>query len=231
MRAFGPLRRTRSAGFTLLELLVALALLGLLATMSLGGVRLGARTWETVTERSEMTGRTLMVRSFLLRELAQAMPVMVPGPGDSERLAYDGESDSLTFVAPLAPHFGLGGAQRLRLAIVDGDEGAGGGKRLVLLRRPFHPDDEFNADDEERDEAHLLLDGIADAAFSYRAAGEDSGWSDTWQERREAPGIVRLEISFRESVAGDWPALLAARRITADANCLIPMGAVPCGVR
>jgi len=231
MRPSSGTRCAWNAGFTLLELLVALALLGLLATMSLGGLRLGARTWETVTARSEETGRALMVRAFLSRELAQAMPLTLPAPGGSDRLAYDGETDSLTFVSPLASHFGLGGAQRLRLAVLDGEGAPEDGKRLVLLRRAFYPDDEFSADDGQRDEVHLLLDGIAEAAFSYRAAGDESGWADTWREQEELPGLIRLDITFRDTAAGDWPSLVAVRRVTADADCLIPAGATPCGTQ
>lgn len=224
-------RNGRTRGFTLLELLVALVLLGLLATMSLGGVRLGVRTWETVTGKSEETGRALMVRSFLLRELPQAMPLTLSEADGTERLAYDGDRESLTFVAPLATHFGLGGAQRLRLAVLEGEGGPDEGKRLVLVRRVFYPDDAFDAADEQRDESHVLLDGIAEAAFSYRAAGEDSGWSDTWQGEEQLPGLVRLDVTFRDAATGDWPTLLAVRRITADAGCLIPAGTTPCGAR
>lgn len=231
MTRAGAFGRSPDAGFTLLELMVALALLGLLATMSLGGVRLGARTWETVTVRSEETGRALMVRAFLSRELSQAMPLLLSTSDGSERLAYEGEPDSLTFVSPLAAHFGLGGAQRLRLAVLEGEGGPEDGKRLVLLRRPFHVDESFDADDAQRDEVHVLLDGIAEAAFSYRAVGDESGWSDTWRDEEDLPGLVRLDVAFRDATAGGWPTLVAVRRITADAGCLIPVGVAPCGAR
>lgn len=231
MTSCPDLRRGSRAGFTLLELLVALALLGFLATMALGGVRLGARTWDTVTARAEVTGRTQMVRAFLARELAQALPLTIPVPGGAERLAYDGDAESLTFVAPLAAHFGLGGAQRLRIAVVDAGGARDAAKQLVLIRRPFHPDDDLEADQPDRDEVHVLLDGIAEAEFAYRGVDDGSGWSNSWRGEDELPGLVRLDIVFRDATAGKWPSLLAARRITADAACLIPTGSTPCGVR
>lgn len=220
-----------NTGFTLIELLVALALLGLLATMSLGGIRVGARTWEIVTVKAESTGRAQMVRAFLSRELVQAMPVTFLASDGSERLAYVGESDSLTFAAPLAPHFGLGGVQRLRIAVVESEDGPGGGRQLVLFRRVFEAEEDFVADDPDRDEIHVLLDGIAEASFSYRAAGDDPGWADIWREEQEVPGLVRLDIAFGDAALGSWPSLVATRRITAASSCLIPTGMTPCGVR
>ena len=79
------------AGFTLMELLVALLLLGMISTMALGGVRLGARTWETVTVKAGENGRMQTVRAFLSRELAQAVPVLVTDRGGGTRLAYEGD--------------------------------------------------------------------------------------------------------------------------------------------
>ena len=173
----------RMAGFTLLELLVALMLLGLISTLALGGVRLGARTWETVSQRAGENGRMQMVRAFLTRELAQAVPVYVPDGGRERRLAYEGDRESLVFVAPLAPHFGLGGFQRLEL-FVDHDEDPAAGNRLILKRRQHHRADGLDAAGAE-DEIHLLLDGIEEVRFAYRESARDGAapWSDEWRDR------------------------------------------------
>lgn len=219
----------RQAGFTLMELLVSLLLLGLIVTLGQGGVRLGARTWETVGERAGMIGQGQMVRSFLSRELSQAMPLLIPRPDGSRKLAYDGGNRSLIFVAPLAPHFGLGGPQRMQIAIVEDFSAPGRGKRLVLTRRPYYADDDFMADS-DLDEEHILLDGIADADFAYREDAADGigGWSDEWQGRDAPPLMVRIRIEFAGERGADWPDLVAARRITVRPGCLIPLGAPGC---
>lgn len=214
------MRNQREAGFTLLELMVALLLLGLISTLALGGVQLGARTWETVAVRAGDTGRAQMVRAFLTREIGQAVPVYLETSGRDKRLAYEGVRDSLRFVAPLAPHFGLGGYQHLELAVVDDPEGGDAGKRLVLKRRQFHRDEDPGADVEDQ-ELHVLLEGIEEAEFSYRGGGpEDTGgWSLDWRDRKLMPTLVRLRINFRDGRRATWPDLLVAQRITSKPGC------------
>ncbi|MDH5556821.1 MAG: prepilin-type N-terminal cleavage/methylation domain-containing protein [Alphaproteobacteria bacterium] len=209
-----------SPGFTLLELLVALLLLGLISTLALGGVRLGARTWETVSEKAGDNGRTQMIRAFLRRELAQAAPVFVPDSGGADVLAYDGRRDSLLFVAPLPSHFGLGGFQRLELAIIDDAQDIDAGKQLVLRRRLFHRKDVLDKSEED-DELHVLLEGIDAAEFVYRESGTDGGaWSSDWRGRDSLPAMVKLRVTFKGERRAVWPDLLIAGRITTPAGCL-----------
>lgn len=212
----------RTAGFTLMELLVALMLLGLISAMALGGVRLGARTWETVAEKTGDDSHIQIVRAFLERELAQAVPAFAVGRSGESRLAYEGDRETLVFVAPVAPHFGLGGLQRLELALVDG--GMGEGKQLILKRRLFQRDDGTNppAGEAEEDETHLLLDGIAEAEFAFREGARDSPafWSADWRDRDGLPAIVRLRVSFVDTRRPAWPDLLVAGRITTVPGCM-----------
>lgn len=215
-------RRSRDgmAGFTLMELLVALILLGLLSAMALGGVRLGARTWETVTDKAGENSQRQVVRSFLARELAQAAPVGAAEAG-RQSLVYEGNGDSLVFVAPLAPHFGLGGMQRMELAVVDDENGEN--RRLILKRRPFYggaTGDSLPA--QEEDEIHLLLDGVAEADFAYRASLQDDGdgWLNDWRDSGRLPALVRLRVTFADARRSTWPDLLVRNRITTLPGCM-----------
>jgi general secretion pathway protein J len=214
-------------GFTLLEMLVALMLLGLISAMALGGVRLGARTWETVTARTGDNGRVQMVRFFLARELAQAVPVYAGDQTGEPQLAYQGDGESLIFVAPLAPHFGLGGFQRLELSIADAD--TGGGEELVMKRRRFQATDRLDESSDE-DETHILLQGIEEARFAYRggAASDSPGWSDEWRDRKSLPALVRLQVRFADGRRAAWPDLLVARRINTPPGCLAAQADATC---
>lgn len=213
-------RGRREAGFTLLELMVALLLLALISTISLGGIQLGARTWETVAARAGDSGRSQMVRAFLSREIAQAAPVYLGKSVRDKQLAYEGQRGSLKFVAPLAPHFGLGGYQHLELVIADNPEGGGKGKLLVLKRRQFHRGEDADAEAEDQ-ETHVLLDGIEEAEFSYLEGGPAAagGWSSDWRGRKSMPALVRLRIIFQDGRRASWPDLVVAQRITTKPGC------------
>ncbi len=69
--ARGP-RHPVDQGFTLLELLVAITLLGLLMAALFGGLRLGARVWETGETRLDASARVQIVQDFLRQRLAEA---------------------------------------------------------------------------------------------------------------------------------------------------------------
>jgi prepilin-type N-terminal cleavage/methylation domain-containing protein len=62
------------AGFTLLELLVAMTLLGLLMTVVFGGLRFGARAWERAETDSSGTDEIRLAQSILRHELELPIP-------------------------------------------------------------------------------------------------------------------------------------------------------------
>lgn len=217
----------RSSGFTLLELLVSLMLLGLIASIGLGGVRLGARTWETVGMRSKDTGRIQVVRAFLYRELAQVTPVSVALEDGTRSLAFKGAGDSLSFVAPLPPHFGLGGLQWMRLELADATATTSRG--LILKRWPYSAGGEM-PDAADEGELHVLLDDVESLGFAFFGSLKDESpaWHDWWEPRGRLPQLIRVRVKFAGDPARIWVDLVAPRRITADLACLAPAAISPC---
>lgn len=205
----------RSRGFTLLELLVSLVLLGLIASLGLGSVRFGARTWDSVSERSEDTGRVQVVRAFLYRELMQVTPVSIIQEDGTRRLTFEGAGDSLTFVAPLPPHFGLGGLQWMHLELADTDATTSRG--FVLKRRPYSADNE-TPDAADEGELHVLLDDVESLVFAYFGSLEDESpaWHDWWEPRERLPQLIRIRVKFTGNRSRIWVDIVAPRRITAE---------------
>ena len=68
----------RQAGFTLVELLVAMTLLAFLSVSLFGGLRFGARSWEAVVDSSAERDDIASTQTFLRDRLAQ---LMLPTPG------------------------------------------------------------------------------------------------------------------------------------------------------
>ena len=66
--------RLRQQGFTLLELLIALTLLGLILVLLFGGLRLGVRSWDASQQQIDTLNSLRSLESFLRREMSVAQP-------------------------------------------------------------------------------------------------------------------------------------------------------------
>lgn len=180
---------------TLVEIVIALAILGMMAALALGGVRLGVRTWETVGQRVETESHSQIVRAFLRRTLSQTTPVLEPGTERRPRPVFSGDTESLTLVAPLADHLGLGGLQRLEFVVED--MGPDDGYRLVMTRTLYYPpreDGETQADDEP--ERHVMLEGAARIRLGYLRELENGvrEWTGRWTDEPGLPSAIRLAV-------------------------------------
>ena len=65
--------RGGASGFTLVELLVALTLFGVISVVIMGGLRFGTRVWETGNDRAEVLAEVDAVQGILRRYMAQAI--------------------------------------------------------------------------------------------------------------------------------------------------------------
>lgn len=200
-------------GITLVEIVIALAILGMTATLALGGVRLGVRTWETVGARVETESHTQIVRGFLRRTLSQATPVLETGSDGKPLPLFAGGSDSLVLVAPLADHIGLGGLQRLELSVEE--MGRGDGRRLVLTRTPYHRADDDGAPFDAEPERHVLIEGAARIEIDYlrESDGGARSWTASWRDELNLPLALRLSIEPPEGGRA-WPELIVPLRLT-----------------
>lgn len=106
---------TRRAGFTLIELLLALTLIGMMTLALFGGLRFGARAWESGSERmARMQTGDATIR--LLRQIvAGAAPVLIL-PGGRTASSIEGGPKSLKVAAPWPRPVGTGGLHLFTLA-------------------------------------------------------------------------------------------------------------------
>lgn len=197
-------RNNHSAGFTLVELLVATTLLALLSVVLFAGLRFGARAWEAGGESIERTGEVEAVQELLRRTLSEAATVELTGA--EPQVALAGAPDRVSFIAPLPRHVGLGGRGRYRLAR---DEAG----HLLLAWEPHRP--ERGLGDPLSGEPAIVLQGVASLAIAYYGAersGETPAWHDGW-ESPNLPKLIRIEVAFAEGDRRRWPELTIAPRL------------------
>ncbi|HTP38715.1 MAG TPA: prepilin-type N-terminal cleavage/methylation domain-containing protein [Steroidobacteraceae bacterium] len=213
MSACSPLSSPGSSrGFTLLEVLGALALLALL----LLGVYSGVRTATHAVRSGEAAiGRLDEVRSaqqFLRRELAQARAMALAHADNGDPLFFSGDAHQVKFVAPLPGYLGKLGPQLQQLKLVPNGKG---GSRLEASFAIMPPD---GGAPRALGEPEILVDHVRSGAFTYRSADtpQKAGeWRDQWNDVRAMPRIVRVALQLEDGT--EWPLLDAPLRVDASA--------------
>lgn len=189
-------------GFTLIEILVALALAGLVMLVLAGGLAIAFRGFAGFAGATARIDERRQVAFWLRREIEAALP---PDLGGAARRPFVGAGDALRFLALAGDGAGLA-ATSLTLE-PDGDPARG--SRLVLARQPA---------DGGLPARIVLAHGLAGIALSYwgRAEGDEAArWHDAWTDPRRLPALVRVAVVWRRAGAGD-PATVVVRLKAAD---------------
>jgi general secretion pathway protein J len=191
----GPSRG--DAGFSLIEMLVAITILALVLAMLPGTFSLAHRTWDATAvldQRARQDGG----RSFLQARLAEAMPVFEPVGAGAVQLVFTGSAETLAFVAPSAN--GPQGAGLYRFALDAKPHGSA--IALVVTVAPFSPKRGRTSDAMPAEE-HVLYDGLTGVTFRYfgrkdlRTAAPS--WQTTWTRRDALPDAVEVNIASGKS--------------------------------
>ncbi len=193
-----------SAGFTLVELLVATTLLALLSVVLFGGLRFGARAWESGGDSIERTGEIEAVQELLRRTLAEAV---APVPTDeSSQAVFAGASDRIGFYAPMPQHAGLGGLGRYALLL----DGTG---QLLIEWEPRRPEQKLDAP-VAGEPATILrnLQGLRVSYYGSGGPGEPPAWHAEW-DSLGLPLLIRIEVAFAKADRRRWPELIVAPRL------------------
>lgn len=200
------------AGFTLLELLVTLALLGLLAVLLSGGLRFGIRAWERSSAHAAGTDQTSLAQRLLRRELSRAYPYLVTGDQMPPHIDFTGSPEAVNVLAPVPLALAAGGRARVSFRVAsDGD-----GRKLVMTAQPEL------ADDDQPPATDVLLANLSSLEFSYfgRLGGDsEPRWHDAWKDQIALPRLIRVRAAFPAGDPRHWPDLIVAPRITVDVGC------------
>jgi general secretion pathway protein J len=201
------------AGFTLVEVLVALALFSLLTTLLFSNLRLGLQAWQSGSAHSELLARSSASQDLLRRLIGHAYPMLVAG-GGNPTIDFEGARETVSFLGD-APSV-AGGAGRFRFKLFQ--ERKQDQTDFFLSSIP----ELANPQDSSLISKSLLLADIDHVEFSYsndKAKGE-TAWRETWSKRSELPKLVRVRVVFRSGDTRPWPDLVIAPRIGADVSCI-----------
>ena len=182
-------------GFTLLELVITLAILAMIAGSVAAGIRLAVASigrGEAVTREA---ARLRAAVGIFERALMSADPLPIP-VGDNTTAYFAGEEKRVRFLTAGAPSTDRGGGLRL-ISFFERTGGDGGGI-AVATSSPFRAEGAERWEGTEK--SRVLVPGGGELAFSYSAGPTKEGaweWLPAWN-RKEAgrlPAAVRVEFS------------------------------------
>lgn len=213
-------------GFTLIEVLVASALFGLLALSLFESARFGQRSYSKVIGEGAKSWELLLSQRRIRSILESAYP-QEPRSSGVTPYGLDAQTETLavTAAAPLA----AGGAGLYRYQMMLSDA-AGGTKNLVIRWAPDYAGGDLSAAQLTEE---VLIEAVRSVEWSFLdAAGPADAstavWRHEWRERRSLPRLIRLRVVFDVRDGRYWPDLVVAPRITDDANCAFDIVAQRC---
>ena len=162
-RCPGKIRCRGAPGFTLFEILVALALLSLLTVLLAGQIRFGQRAWESGAAVADDLAELQAVQGFLRRQLAQVRPLHAAREDGARRSRpiFEGGPQGLRFVALGSPRLGPAPYNLIELAHAQ-RRGQG---ELALDWSPHYPVTRTQAGPAPR--RRVLLSRVATIRFRY----------------------------------------------------------------
>lgn len=205
----------QAAGFTLVELLLAITLMSILLGLTYSGLRAATRSTENGEKIMAAGSGVRATHQFVRRQLNQMLPLAfaVTEGRNETRIVFLGDAKSLQFVAPMPGYLGSGGPQVQFMELVSGDEGSILQFSHALLQG--------------YEDAHLLdrdpvvlLEGVESADFEYLGRDDDgvlTGWMSSWDQIELLPVAVRLNIEFSDDTQIHWPELVAGVRLDKSA--------------
>lgn len=214
-------------GFTLVELLIAVALLGALTAVAYGALRLGGTTWRRTAAQRQLEADREATIAMFRRAVTEAYPAFASrDPGD-RRIWFDGETNALRVLAPLPAALEAGVMAREGFYA----NAAAGHHALVMSWVLDLPGASGAALPEHVTALTETVTGLRFDYFGSPKEDEAPAWHDTWRGQDHLPTLVRLRV-WREAApwqgAMPWIDVTNGTEVTASVDCVYLPGEAEC---
>ena len=190
-------RGRRAAGFTLVEVLVSLMLLGLVLAYLPSGYRFVRETWNATARLDREEGQD-GAREFVSARLAEALPLFEAAPGQAGRVAFLGGPDRVSFVAP-SPN-GPAGSGLYRFELVAAPAAGAADAAALVARMRAYTGLAAAPDAAAGTEEHVLIEAADAVTFRYLGRKERLGaaaWTEAWSRSDALPDAVEVIVTSR----------------------------------
>ncbi|HUD43827.1 MAG TPA: prepilin-type N-terminal cleavage/methylation domain-containing protein [Dokdonella sp.] len=194
----------RARGFTLIEVMLATMLLGLLLAGTYGAIRTTVKAMQSGESAVDTINRIRVAQEFIRRQISRGMPLGFDRDDSTGvNFVFEGKRDFMRFVAPMPGYLSKGGpyVQTLELANVRG------GKELVFTHAMLNGFDLRQLREADL-EPVMLVDRIRGGRFEYRGFDEEGNlgdWQDDWEDPSLTPVMVRIRLEMADDSQAVFP--------------------------
>lgn len=177
-----------SSAFTLVEILIALAILAVIVASTFTIFRSSSKSWQKGETRSERYYNARIAMGKMCMEISQA----VISEGSLSK--FIGEKEEIKFVSFVSTAAGI-------FELAEIEYWLGKDRKLLMRNEDVDPDYDFSTEDY----SDILAEGISELEFSYY---DGLKWSDTWNsdaatedtETQEPQGILPKAVKIKIKV-------------------------------
>jgi len=208
------MRRTEG-GFTLIEVVLAMVLLGTMMLLLYAGINFSLRSWNAGDANGRRVADARIADNFLRREVGELYPMRWQDP-NVLRYAFDGQQHELRFVSSRRAGVSAGG---LSVVSIAAEQGTQPRTFDLVMRRAQASGDVNDFTPLEHAEPSVLLAGIDSVDFAYFGAANDFSdpeWVDEWKYPGRMPQLVRMTV---HSARGDMAPMTMRLMVGTEAGC------------
>lgn len=211
------MRVCRRNGFTLIEVLIAMTLLGVMVVLLFSSLRIAAESWNAGEGKIAEVNQKAVVYQFFKRHLTAIRPLPMltvdetqhDDPGQT--MAFRGLPSSLRFVGALPAASARKG---LQLFTIQPDPKLPSTLQVSLV--PYRQDE---PDGDVVDPPVILLERVKAFRLAYFGKTEDvaeQDWREEWTLADRLPSLIKVSITLEDG--GYWPEMVFPLHITAANN-------------
>lgn len=198
--------RNKLAGFTLIEVLLAMTLLSIMVALLFGSLKICSESWNKGETKIAQVNEMAVVYQFFKRHLPSTQPLWDDFSAEERKFSFQGGEDRLQFLSVFPASAERKGLQIFELVFDKADQ------RLVkVILKPFYP----VSDDQQEPEEVILLEHVEKFEISYfgkEKADSEGEWSEQWMERGHLPILVKIKIELENQ--SFWPEMIFALKLS-----------------
>jgi len=216
----------RAAGFTLVEVVIAMALLATIMVLLYSGLSFALKSWDAGDANGRRVADRRLGENFLRREMTELFPMRWKD-ATAVKFAFEGEQDHLRFVSSRPAGLQQGGLSLVALEVREGlgvapsGTGSNAPRRHLMMRRAQPDDEAVDFRPLDKVDPVLLIADVDSVQFSYFGAESDfqePRWSDSWAHKAQIPLLVRLRVKMMDGRV--LPDFVVRVMLGVEAGCL-----------